>query len=172
MTTKNPRSSVRNRHVRRDACIAMFLMACLLLGAVLSGAPLMIFFDFLVLLAWVGITAAALVIVYDSSVFSCILEGTKRLYMPGAYTAWNHAQCRKVVQIANTAGIVSTYVGGAGALIGLIQMMMNLDDPSAIGPSLAFSLLSLLYSAVANLLLFVPLSVHFGEVALEQSPSG
>ena len=43
----------------------------------------------------------------------------------------------------------TTYGSGvAGTLIGLIQMLQNLDDPSNIGPAMAVALLTALYSVL------------------------
>jgi len=41
-------------------------------------------------------------------------------------------------------------------IIGIVSMLINLDDKSAIGPSLALALISLFYSALINILLIIP----------------
>jgi len=48
--------------------------------------------------------------------------------------------------------------GMVGTLIGLVIMMLNLDDPSAIGPSMAVALLTTFYGAVLANLIFMPCS--------------
>lgn len=47
--------------------------------------------------------------------------------------------------------------GVAGVLIGQVQMMQSLEDPSAIGPAVAVSVLSLLYAAFLAELIVAPL---------------
>jgi chemotaxis protein MotA len=48
--------------------------------------------------------------------------------------------------------------GMIGTLIGLVQMLSSMDDPSSIGPSMAVALLTTLYGAVAANLVFLPLA--------------
>jgi flagellar motor component MotA len=48
--------------------------------------------------------------------------------------------------------------GAVGMLIGVIQMLGNLDDPSRIGPAMAVALLSLLYGFLLGDLLVGPLA--------------
>jgi hypothetical protein len=45
------------------------------------------------------------------------------------------------------------YVGLIGFLMGVIGMLDNMSDPSAIGPAMAFACLTLLYSNIASVLL-------------------
>ena len=44
--------------------------------------------------------------------------------------------------------------------IGHVQMLQQMDDPNAIGPALAVSMLTLLCGALAHMLVAVPLSRH------------
>jgi chemotaxis protein MotA len=48
--------------------------------------------------------------------------------------------------------------GMIGTLIGLVQMLKNLDDPSAIGPGMAVALLTTFYGAMMANFLFIPIS--------------
>lgn len=57
------------------------------------------------------------------------------------------------------------YAGVIGTLIGLIQMLVNLSDPNALGPAASLGLLTTLYSLVAALLLPVP--AYFACAAME-----
>ena len=45
-----------------------------------------------------------------------------------------------------------------GTLIGLVQMLSSMDDPSKIGPSMAVALLTTLYGAVIANLICLPLA--------------
>ncbi|WP_287125732.1 MotA/TolQ/ExbB proton channel family protein [Desulfobacter sp.] len=48
--------------------------------------------------------------------------------------------------------------GMIGTLIGLVQMLANLDDPSAIGPSMSVAMITTFYGAILANLLFTPMS--------------
>ncbi len=49
-------------------------------------------------------------------------------------------------------------MGLIGTLIGLVQMLQNLNDPSKIGPGMAVALLTTFYGAVMANMLFLPIS--------------
>jgi len=49
-------------------------------------------------------------------------------------------------------------MGMVGTLIGLVQMLQQLDDPSAIGPAMAIALLTTLYGAVIAFLFAGPIA--------------
>ncbi len=49
-------------------------------------------------------------------------------------------------------------MGMVGTLIGLVQMLRNLDDPSAIGPAMAMALLTTLYGTVLGNIIFHPMA--------------
>lgn len=48
----------------------------------------------------------------------------------------------------------------AGTLIGLVQMLQALDDPSAIGPALAVATLTILYAMLLDLFALSPIDNH------------
>ncbi len=48
--------------------------------------------------------------------------------------------------------------GMIGTLIGLVQMMANMSDPSAIGPQMAVALLTTFYGAVMSNVIFLPMA--------------
>ena len=52
------------------------------------------------------------------------------------------------IKIFRAIGDVAPAMGMIGTLIGLVQMMSNMDDPKAIGPAMAVALLTTLYGAV------------------------
>ena len=67
------------------------------------------------------------------------------------------------LQIAAKAldfGEFAILTGAVGMTIGHVQMLQQMDDPNAIGPALAVSMLTLLYGALAHMLVAVPLSRH------------
>ncbi len=56
------------------------------------------------------------------------------------------------------AGTYAPAFGMIGTLIGLIQMMQNLDDPSKIGAGMAVALITTFYGALLANLIFLPIS--------------
>ncbi len=58
---------------------------------------------------------------------------------------------RKAAEVAPAMGLI-------GTLIGLVQMLSHLDDPSAIGPGMAVALITTFYGAVLATLVFAPLA--------------
>ena len=55
-------------------------------------------------------------------------------------------------------GTTSPAMGMIGTLIGLVQMLRTMSDPSTIGPSMAVALLTTFYGAVLAFLLFNPIA--------------
>lgn len=49
-------------------------------------------------------------------------------------------------------------MGMIGTLIGLVQMLQTLDDPSKIGPAMAVALLTTFYGAILAFMIFTPLA--------------
>lgn len=60
--------------------------------------------------------------------------------------------------VLRRAGDVAPAMGLIGTLVGLIQMLGNLDDPATIGPSMAVALLTTFYGAVLANMVFHPLA--------------
>lgn len=58
---------------------------------------------------------------------------------------------RKAAEISPAMGLI-------GTLIGLVQMLGNLDDPSSIGPNMAIALLTTFYGAILSTMFFSPLA--------------
>ncbi|MBW2317129.1 MAG: flagellar motor protein [Deltaproteobacteria bacterium] len=61
-------------------------------------------------------------------------------------------------EIFTTMGTYAPALGMVGTLVGLVQMLQNMSDPSAIGPAMAVALLTTFYGAVAANLLFMPIA--------------
>ncbi|HIA03155.1 MAG TPA: motility protein A [Myxococcales bacterium] len=55
-------------------------------------------------------------------------------------------------------GIISPAFGLIGTLIGLVQMLGTMDDPSTIGPSMAVALLTTFYGAIMANAIFNPMA--------------
>lgn len=60
--------------------------------------------------------------------------------------------------IFKSLGDVAPAMGMIGTLIGLVQMLANMDDPKSIGPAMAVALLTTLYGAVIANVFALPLA--------------
>ena len=65
---------------------------------------------------------------------------------------------RKGSQLLTSLGTLAPAMGLIGTIIGLVQMLKSLDDPSAIGPAMAVALVSTFYGSVLANLVFIPLA--------------
>ncbi len=63
-----------------------------------------------------------------------------------------------LVKFLNKAGMYAPAFGMVGTLIGLIQMLQNLNDPSAIGPAMAVAMITTFWGALLANLVFLPLA--------------
>ena len=70
-------------------------------------------------------------------------------------TAQRHTRSASVLR---KAADISPAMGLIGTLVGLIQMLGNLEDPSTIGPSMAVALLTTFYGAILANMVFMPLA--------------
>ena len=63
-----------------------------------------------------------------------------------------------VQDVFRKMGIYSPAFGMLGTLIGLVQMLSKLQDPSSIGPSMAVALLTTFYGSFLSTMLFLPIA--------------
>lgn len=61
-------------------------------------------------------------------------------------------------EILSTMGAFAPAMGLIGTLLGLVQMLRSLDDPSTIGPAMAVALLTTFYGAIMANVGFLPLA--------------
>ncbi len=61
-------------------------------------------------------------------------------------------------QLFDQLGSLAPAFGMIGTLVGLVAMLQNLDDPAAIGPSMAVALLTTFYGSVLANLIFIPIA--------------
>ena len=73
-------------------------------------------------------------------------------------TASMAARHTKSIGVYKKAAEVAPAMGLIGTLIGLVQMLGNLDDPSKIGPAMAVALLTTMYGAILANMVFGPLA--------------
>ena len=75
------------------------------------------------------------------------------------YLQERHSRGKKILEFM---GAAAPAFGMIGTLIGLVQMLANLDDPSSIGMGMATALLTTFYGALAANLIFIPLAGKLG----------
>ena len=61
-------------------------------------------------------------------------------------------------EIFTTLGTFAPALGMIGTLIGLVQMLQTMDDPSTIGPAMAVALLTTFYGALMANVVFLPIA--------------
>jgi len=64
--------------------------------------------------------------------------------------------------IFNNWAALAGAMGMVGTLIGLVAMLLNMADPSAIGPSMAVALLTTMYGAIIGNVFGTPISIILG----------
>ena len=83
-----------------------------------------------------------------------------------AYIEQRHGTGKKIV---DSIGAAAPAFGMIGTLIGLVQMLRSLDDPSNIGAGMAVALLTTLYGAVVANLFCIPLAGKLETKANEET---
>ncbi|MBK1647306.1 MotA/TolQ/ExbB proton channel family protein [Rhabdochromatium marinum] len=74
----------------------------------------------------------------------------------------------KGIAMWKSIGDYSPAMGMIGTLIGLVQMLSNMDDPKAIGPAMAVALLTTLYGSIIANGIAIPLSEKLKAVSEEE----
>ena len=101
---------------------------------------------------------------FGSGVFAHGAVGVVLLFY-GTFGEVESGQAPLVAEVARTASRSFPAAGLLGTLIGIVQMLGNLEDPSKIGPALAVALLSLFYGYLATVLLWTPTEQRMASVA-------
>jgi len=65
-------------------------------------------------------------------------------------------------KIFTALGDIAPAMGMIGTLIGLVQMLANMDDPKSIGPAMAVALLTTLYGAIIANTMALPIAEKLG----------
>lgn len=71
-------------------------------------------------------------------------------------------------EMFKSIGDAAPAMGMIGTLIGLVQMLSNMDDPKAIGPAMAVALLTTLYGAVIANAIALPLADKLKKIAADE----
>lgn len=69
---------------------------------------------------------------------------------------------RRASEIAPAMGLI-------GTLVGLVQMLANLDDPQTIGPAMAVALLTTFYGAIMGTIVLAPLAAKVEKFAADEA---
>jgi len=85
----------------------------------------------------------------QSSVIAAIMQKQMSL---------TQSQLKIGTTIFSTMGTYAPAFGMVGTLIGLVQMLASLDDPSTIGPKMAVAMITTFYGAILANLFFLPMS--------------
>lgn len=72
------------------------------------------------------------------------------------------------VQMFKGVGDAAPAMGMIGTLIGLVQMLSNMDDPRAIGPAMAVALLTTLYGAIIANAFALPIAEKLKLISKEE----
>ena len=65
---------------------------------------------------------------------------------------------KKGAEIFTVMGTMAPAMGMIGTLIGLVNMLMVMDDPKSIGPAMAVALITTFYGSVLANLVFIPIA--------------
>lgn len=75
---------------------------------------------------------------------------------------------RQGAEIFLTMGTFAPAMGMIGTLIGLVQMLQQMSDPSSIGPAMAIAIITTFYGSVMANMLFLPMSGKLKNRATEE----
>jgi hypothetical protein len=128
----------------------LIVLAIIFCGMILAGNPLA-FIDPASLFI---VTAPLPVLIWTSG-----LEGKKLIEFFGGILSLSIVQQQHTDAFANYAersGRFVLYLGALGTLIGLVTLLNHLDEPSRFGPSVAVSMITLLYGIIAKTIVFEP----------------
>ena len=76
---------------------------------------------------------------------------------------------KKGVAVLKKAAEIAPAMGLIGTLVGLVQMLGNLSDPSTIGPAMAVALLTTLYGALLSFMVFLPIATKLERVSKDEA---
>ena len=116
--------------------LGLAMMSGVVGTAALMHSSLGAFLDPMSLVFTMGVIVAGAVVSFPRS-------SLKEALIPGNATS-SEAKTRKAMVFHRLADL-AVASGMAGTFVGLVMMLQNLDDPSAIGPAMAVALLTLLY---------------------------
>jgi len=132
---------------------------------ILLGSPLIIFLDPTAILIGPVATLMLLIATFGfGTVQSAFGAGFRGLFFSGDQ-AQHPERVRTVKMVARSGVNYSTLTGFIGGLIGLVQMLQNMEDPSAIGPAMAVCLLSAFYAVAMVMFVYYPMARNADQAA-------
>ena len=78
------------------------------------------------------------------------------LLLQATFAEVNEQESAHAAEVARTASRSFVSAGWLGLVIGIVQMLVHLDDPSRIGPAVAVALLTVFYGQMFSTLLWMP----------------
>lgn len=75
----------------------------------------------------------------------------------------------KGADILNSLGAYAPAMGMAGTLIGLVQMLQSMSDPSTIGPAMAVALITTFYGSILANMIALPMAGKLGMRSKEEA---
>ena len=126
-------------------------LGCLLMGVKFGGGEVIFFIDLtsLLIVFVMGFCFAS-----SAHGFLRVLSALVAGFSPTRVTDEDSLRDAMILQSLRNAICTAA---GVGYLIGVIQMLTNLADPSAIGPAMAVALLTTLYGAMIANCIFMPI---------------
>ena len=147
---------------RKIAALVVVFGLCL--AGMMLGGPLIIFIDPASVVIWSGIVVGG---IFWSHSLRDLKHALATFFGSEPLDETRALQDRATfLRLAE----LSTAVGWVGTLIGLIQMLQNMSDPSAIGPAMAVALLTMFYGVIGAELIFKPAAANCLVRALQSVP--
>ena len=126
--------------------ISLLIIVFAIVAGIFEGGDILAFIDVPSLLVVIGPVIASISAKHG-------LEGFKELFREGENQS----------KILHTMGVTAILAGAIGTMIGLVIILGNLSDKSALGPALAIALLTLLYGLLIFLFTTLLSTKNFGE---------
>jgi chemotaxis protein MotA len=76
---------------------------------------------------------------------------------------------RRAAGIFRRASEIAPAMGLIGTLVGLVQMLANLEDPEVIGPAMAVALLTTFYGVIIGPIILAPLATKVDKFAADEA---
>jgi len=126
----------------------LFVATAIYVASITAGGTLMSMFDIPSAIIVVGIVIGGVMAAHTNAL---------RLIRAGIRGSLAPDQARELMHVAQTGHRLSIASGGLGTLVGLLQMLNQIDDPSIWQPAMAVCLLPLLYGCALSTLFWIPL---------------
>ena len=95
--------------------------------------------------------------------FVCILFGFKEMLLAFSIQSIKDIEkepLKKALRFFEMYSKITFISGVISVIIGIVNMLSNLDDKAAIGPNLALALISILYTCIIYVVLIVPFIIY------------